>query len=119
MSKKPLSLPIARIRAERPAQPREFINESVCREYAELIQAGVEMPPVIVFFDSSVYWLASGFHRLRAHLLVGRKVILAEIRKGGLRDAILCACGQNAEHGLRRTSADKARAVGMLLADTE
>ena len=119
MSKKLLSLPTARIRAERAAQPREFLNESVCREYAELIQAGVEMPPIFVFYDGSVYWLASGFHRLRAHLLAGRKVILTEVRKGGLRDAILRACGENAEHGLRRTNADKARAVGMLLADNE
>src|SRR6516165_12071592 len=107
-----LSLPIGRIRAGLAAQPREFLNESVCQEYAELIRAGVEMLPIIVFYDGSVYWLASGFHRLRAHLLAGRKVILAEVRKGGLRDAILCAFGQNAEHGLRRTSADKARAVG-------
>ena len=84
MSKKLLSLPTARIRAERAAQPREFLNESVCREYAELIQAGVEMPPIFVFYDGSVYWLASGFHRLRAHLLAGRKEILAEVRKGGL-----------------------------------
>jgi hypothetical protein len=68
------------------------------------------MLPIIVFYDGSVYWLASGFHRLRAHLLAGRKVILAEVRKGGLRDAILCACGQNAKHGLRRNNADLADA---------
>jgi len=114
-----LSLPIGRIRADLAAQPREFLNESVCQEYAELIRAGVEMPPIIVYYDGSVYWLASGFHRLRAHVLACSKTIQAEVRQGGLRDAILCACGQNAEHGLRRTLRDKARAVRMLLADKE
>ena len=80
-----LSLPIGRIRADLAAQPREFLNESVCQEYAELIRAGVEMPPIIVYYDGSVYWLASGFHRLRAHVLACSKTIPAEVRQGGLR----------------------------------
>jgi hypothetical protein len=122
MSKKPLSLPIARIRAERAAQPREFLNESVCREYAELIQAGVQLNrdgDCVAFFDGKTYWLADGFHRLRAHVIAGCKAMIVEVRNGGLRDAILYAVGANATHGLRRTNADKARAVGMLIADKE
>jgi serine/threonine protein kinase len=51
-----LPLPIGRIRADLAAQPREFLNESVCQEYAELIRAGVEMPPIIVYYDGSVYY---------------------------------------------------------------
>lgn len=39
------------------------------------------------------------------------------MRQGGLRDAILHSVGANATHGLRRTSADKRRAVAILLED--
>ncbi|MGH1591797.1 hypothetical protein ACRBEV_29670 [Methylobacterium phyllosphaerae] len=41
------------------------------------------------------------------------------MRQGGLRDAILHSAGANAAHGLRRTNADKRRAVLMLLQDEE
>lgn len=41
------------------------------------------------------------------------------MRQGGLRDAILHSAGANAAHGLRRTNADKRRAVLMLLEDEE
>jgi|GEM_PF-2957954 len=42
-----------------------------------------------------------------------------DVRQGGLRDAILHSAGANAAHGLRRTNADKRRAVLMLLEDEE
>ena len=45
--------------------------------------------------------------------------ILAEVRAGTSRDAILYAIGANAAHGLRRTQADKRRAVERLLKDPE
>ncbi|MGT2481773.1 hypothetical protein ACU4GR_29665 [Methylobacterium oryzae CBMB20] len=41
------------------------------------------------------------------------------MRRGGLRDAILHSAGANAAHGLRRTNADKRRALLMLLKDEE
>ena len=41
------------------------------------------------------------------------------MRQGGLRDAILHSAGANAVHGLRRTNADKRRAMLMLLEDEE
>lgn len=41
------------------------------------------------------------------------------MRQGGLRDVILHSAGANAAHGLRRTNADKRRAVLMLLQDHE
>ena len=45
--------------------------------------------------------------------------ILADIRQGTRRDAILYSCGANAAHGLPRTNEDKRRAVRKLLEDTE
>jgi hypothetical protein len=45
--------------------------------------------------------------------------ISADMRQGTRRDAILHAAGANAAHGLRRTNADKRRAVETLLRDEE
>ncbi|MBY0300051.1 MAG: hypothetical protein K2X71_29110 [Methylobacterium sp.] len=47
------------------------------------------------------------------------ETIACEIREGGLREAILHSVGANATHGLRRTNADKRRAVTILLQDEE
>lgn len=43
----------------------------------------------------------------------------AEVRVGTQRDAILYPCGANTQHGLRRSQADKRKAVGIMLADPE
>lgn len=48
-----------------------------------------------------------------------RPELPAEVRNGTRRDALLFACGANASHGLRRSSADKRKAVETLLADDE
>jgi hypothetical protein len=49
--------------------------------------------------------------------LLGLVEIDADVRQGSLRDAILCAVGTNAEHGLRRTNRDKRNAVDAELQD--
>jgi hypothetical protein len=58
---------------------------------------------------------------VRAYVLAyGETVeIPCEVRPGTRRDAVLCAAGANAMHGLRRTNADKRRAVETLLRDEE
>ena len=65
------------------------------------------------------YWLADGFHRVGAARKIGRETIEAEVKDGSARDAILHGIGANASHGLRRTQADKQRAVERLLKDPE
>jgi len=77
------------------------------------------MPPITVFFDRTDHWLADGFHRFFGPQKVGRESILAEIHNGTRRDAILYACGANNEHGLRRTNADKRKAITLLLQDED
>jgi hypothetical protein len=73
--------------------------------------------PVLVFCDGSDYWLADGFHRLAGRQSLELPAIAVDIRQGARRDAILYSVGANAYHGLRRTNADKRRAVLMLLQD--
>jgi hypothetical protein len=80
---------------------------------------GEHFPPVVLFFDGTTYWMADGFHRARARERAGFNDIPAEIREGGVRDALLYSAGCNTTHGLRRTKEDKLAAVKALLADPE
>src|SRR5262249_6623691 len=77
------------------------------------------LPPVQVVQEGRRFILWDGFHTTAAHERKGIVDVLAEVRPGTLRDAILLACGANAKHGLPRTNADKRRAVLTLLDDPE
>jgi protein gp37/ParB-like chromosome segregation protein Spo0J len=112
-----LLLPTLRLDAE--VQMRASLDEATVNRYAECFAEGVALPPVVVFFDDSAYWLADGFHRYWGAQKGALKQITAEVRRGGKRDAILYAAGANDEHGLPRTNEDKRRAVGTLLRDPE
>lgn len=107
---------VSEIRIDGGTQPRIEIDEHTVSEYAESIE---QLPPITVFYDGSAYWLADGFHRWHAHRLAGRSKIAADSRPGSRRDAILYSVGANSSHGLRRSNADKRRAVETMLADTE
>lgn len=113
------NLEIAKIRRDGGTQPRAALDEATIAEYAEAIQAGAEFPAVDVFFDGERYWLADGFHRVAAHERAGKHFVLATLRQGDRRAAVLFSTGVNAEHGLRRNNADKRRAVDVLLRDPE
>ena len=112
-------LPIADIIANPECQLRDACSPATVAEYSEGLLAGVIFPAVIVFSDGECYWLADGFHRYEAHQSAGLTEINAEIRNGGLRDALLFAAGANADHGLRRTQADRRKAILAVLADPE
>ncbi len=101
------------------AQMRVEMKPDVVREYADEMAAGTIFPAVEVYYDGSIYWLAEGYHRVAAARLIERETIDAEVLDGGERDAILHGIGSNASHGLRRTQADKRRAVERLLRDEE
>ena len=107
---------INEIVADMTVQARVAIDTSIVCEYSEHLD---DLPPLIVYFDGECHWLADGFHRLAAHAMAKRADALCEIRQGTKRDAILHAVKANASHGLRRTNADKRRAVELLLADEE
>jgi hypothetical protein len=107
------------IRTDGGTQPREYLNELVLGEYTEAMAHEADFPPLTLFFDGSHYWLADGFHRFFAAKQLGASVIAAEVHQGTRRDALLYAAGANATHGLRRTNADKRRAVLTLLQDEE
>jgi len=110
---------IKTIRTDGGTQSRVEINNEIVTEYAEAIKAGAEFPAVVVFNDGVDNWLADGFHRFHAHNQAGKTSISAEIHQGTARDAVLFSFGANGTHGLKRSNADKRKAVQTMFSDTE
>lgn len=104
-------LPIAKIRLDGGTQPRSALDFTAIDDYAEAMAAGLKFPPVVVFHDGEHYWLADGFHRLKAAFASGFDAIDCELRQGTLEDAQWYSFSANKTNGLRRTNEDKQRAV--------
>jgi hypothetical protein len=100
-------------------QQREKINEEIVSEYAEAMRCGAKFPPVTLFFDGVQYWLADGFHRFHASRAAEMLDILADVREGTKRDAVLFSASANGTHGMRLSNADKRKSVLVLLLDKE
>ena len=112
-------LPLTSIRMDGNTQARETLDMVVIGEYAEAMQRGEKFPAIDVYFDGDDYWLADGFHRVRAAAQADQETIEAIVHEGGQREALLHACSANDTHGLRRSNADKRKAVLTLLTDKE
>ena len=112
-------LPIEKIRRDGGTQPRAGLDQAAIAEYAEVIRDGGTLPAVEVVHDGTDYWLWDGYHRLAAAEQEGETEYDCFVTPGTRRDAVLKSAGANAEHGLRRTDADKRRAVEILLSDPE
>lgn len=112
-------LSLNKIRRDGGTQIRLGMSQETIDGYAEEMRVGTAFPPIVVFYDGKHHWLADGFQRTLARAQAGFDTVDADIRKGTQRDAVLYACGANAEHGLRRTNEDKRRAVETLLRDEE
>jgi hypothetical protein len=108
---------VASIRTDDGVQSRAAIQTEYVVELAELLKAGGKLPPVDVYQDGKTMWMADGFHRLRAHEQVGLATIRANVHKGDRKAARWASVAANLAHGLRRTNADKRRAVEMALED--
>jgi hypothetical protein len=114
-------IPINKIIEDPRLQPRAEFSQQTINDYAIAMQSGDNFPEIDVFEDGKGrYLLVHGFHRFRAALKADLAEIDAEIHTGDIHDAILFAaksnCGQD-KVGMRRTNADKIRAVEMVLAD--
>lgn len=115
MTTKPV--PLDEISIDGGTQARAEIHAATVNEYAEAMTEGETLPPGIVFFDGVTNHLADGFHRFHANRQIGARTMECEVRTGTLMDARLYAYGANKSHGLRRTAADKRKAVQGMLAD--
>ena len=96
------------IRMDGGTQPRAGSEKEVMEDYAELMQAGVKFPPLVVFNDGDNYWLADGFHRIGEALRAfPDKPIEAEVIQGTQSDTQWYSFGANKANGLRRSNEDK------------
>jgi hypothetical protein len=126
----PREIAVNRIDLQNSPCPRSVgVNHEVVEDYVAHLQTGGKFPPVDLFTeDHKTYWIGDGWHRVRAVIqasgqdagnLPDEVTISADVEKGSLRDCLLRAVGANADHGFQRSSADKRRAVQLLLADKE
>ncbi len=120
-------LPIASIRVDGGTQPRAVLDFDAIEDYAEAMTGGVKFPPVTVFYDGDSYWLADGFHRVKAAYAAGFDSVLCDVHQGTIEEAQWYSFSANRGNGLRRTTQDKQRAVkaalvhgrGTTLSDTQ
>jgi len=100
-------------------QSRTETNEQTIEDYSDAIKLGDEFPPLLVYFDGTHYWLVDGYHRYHAHKKAGKAGVTCDVVNGTFTDAVLKAASVNSTHGMRRTYADKRKAVMTLLEDFE
>lgn len=104
-------LAIAQIRRDGQTQPRQGMNEDVVTDYVAALADNARFPAVDVMFDGVDYWLFDGFHRVESHLRSGRTEIEVRVHHGTLEQAQWRSYAANQSHGLRRSTADKERAI--------
>ena len=87
-------------------QMRETINDEAIADYQRSLKA---LPAISVWeIGHEHYAIVDGFHRYYANQRAGAETIRAiVIGAGTILQAQWLACGVNAEHGIRRTNADK------------
>lgn len=114
-----IKLPISALTLDPEIQQRATTSADLIAEYAESIHTWIDSAPITVFTDGQTRWVADGFHRVEAGKVAHLEAIPAHQHQGSRRDALLFAVTANQAHGLRRTNADKRRAVETLLSDAE
>lgn len=111
-----MKMAIAEISLDPRCQMREALDQYAVREYAERYRAGDEMPPVSVFKVRKAIVCVDGFHRIAGALAAGETFIeVEEVGKGTMAEAQWHALSVNHRHGVRRTNADKRKAVAAAL----
>lgn len=108
--------PLEEIILDERCQARVSVDHDAVEEYRAAYEAGTELPPLRVFLVDEKPYLVDGFHRLPAAMAAGKQWLRCEIvGEGTVDEAIWHAAAVNQTHGVRRTNADKRRAVRLAL----
>jgi hypothetical protein len=99
------------LRLDGGTQPRATIDFEAVFDYMDAMADGAKFPPVVVFYDGASYWLADGFHRVKAAEQAGGDEVECDLHQGTQQDAQWYSFSANKTNGLRRTNDDKHRAV--------
>lgn len=113
----PQHIPFTSILFDSATQVRAEIDSATVADYAEHMADGDKFPPADVFNAESGYHIGDGWHRLLAAQKNGDVTFPCTVHPGGRSAAIKFALGANAKHGLKRTNADKRKAVTVALAE--
>lgn len=110
-------IPLSSVDFDNKTQLRAEINAETKQDYAASMEGGDKFPPVDLFRDGARYFIGDGWHRIMAAQSNGDVSIPANVHEGGRVAAIRFALSANARHGLKRTNADKAKAVRVALGE--
>lgn len=110
---------IAFIEQDTSTQIRVNHSDEHIQDIADAYARKAPVPPVVLYCEKAEqklkYWIADGWHRIAATTGLNWTKIPAIVHQGNRADAIRRALGANADHGLRRTNADKRNAVSIAL----
>jgi hypothetical protein len=111
---------LERLTLDPALQPRKDMDPGLMQDYSERLREGDIFPPLVAYLDDdAVCWLSQGWHRYGAARLAQFLTFEVEVRLGSRRDAMLDSLASNRDHGLRRSNADKQRAVIAMVYDPE
>jgi hypothetical protein len=101
---------------ESRCQARAEIRPEAVEDYAAAYAAKTKLPPIAVFIVGDAPYVVDGFHRVAAALKSGVSFLeVVQVGRGSIDDAAWYATGVNQSHGVRRSNADKRKAVLMAL----
>jgi transposase-like protein len=99
------------LRRDGGTQPREKLDPEHIEDLVRDWKKGARFEPALVYHDGESYWLTDGYHRDAALLELGESKILVEICSGTLEDAKWHSYSVNQHKALKRSNADKQRAI--------
>lgn len=106
-------------RLDGDTQPRAEMSTEMIEELARVQDIRL-VPPINAVFDGKLYWVWNGHHRTTGLRKGGHKEIWAYVTRGTRIDAVILSLSANADQkALRRTYADKRRAVSMALTNQD
>ncbi|MDD4098657.1 MAG: ParB/RepB/Spo0J family partition protein, partial [Lentisphaeria bacterium] len=108
-------IPLDAIVFDEASYPRDRVNTKAVKTYAAAMAKGAQLPDIDVYRDGESFVLADGRHRVEAARNLGLSSIRARVYSGTREDAALHAVASCAAGSVRRTQADKRRAVMILL----
>lgn len=106
-----IDISIHDIRRDGGTQPRAELDENHIEDLVFALGQGAVFDAILLYFDGANYWLTDGFHRLAATIRRGIDNIKAEVRQGTQQDAQWHSFTVNQHQSLKRSNADKQRAI--------
>lgn len=110
-----MKIKISNIELDESTQCRAEMRQEILDEYTQSMIDGDEFPAIEVYGTKDKCWIADGWHRVLAARQAAKEYIEANLHHGGRAEAVKHALQANAVHGVRRTNADKRRAVEVAL----